>query len=230
MDQYEIVAERRERLGKGGIRRLRRAGQVPGVIYGAGKDVVPLAMNANTLKRQLENESIFSHILTVKVDGDSTQAVIRELQRDPVSTEPVHLDFLRVSATNEITMHVPLHFANEDVCVGRKAGGVISHLTLEVEIACLPKDLPEAIEVDMAALEVGDSVHLSQLIMPEGVRLTTSVEDAEHDHPVASVAEPQKLDLGEEEALEGEAALVEGAEVEGEPGAEEAPAEPSEES
>ncbi len=223
MSEFEVVAELRSETGTGPSRRYRKAGKIPAVLYGAEKEVTPLLVNANEIRKQLENEAFFSHILTVKADGRETQAVLKALQRDPATAKVAHLDFLRVSSTQEIQMNVPLHFINEDSCPGIRAGGVANHLMVDLIVSCLPKDLPEFIDVDMHAMEIGTAMHLSEIKLPEGVRLSTAIEDVAHDHPVVTVQEPQKLDLGEEPEEEAEAGELEGEVAEGE-GGEEAPA------
>jgi len=207
MNEYELQAELREGGGKGAARRLRREGMIPAVLYGAGKDAVSLKLNANAVGKQLANEAFYSHILDVKVDGEGTQAVLKALQRDPATDLVVHMDLLRVSSSQEITMHVPLHFVGEDTCPGIKAGGVANHLLVDLEISCLPKDLPEYIEVDMLHMDIGDSIHLSELKMPEGVTLLALAQDPDHDQPVVSLQHSQKFE-------EEEAALEEGEELE----------------
>lgn len=219
MSEFEVVAELREQTGTGPSRRYRKQGKIPAVLYGADKDPTPLLLDANAIGKQLAHEAFFSHILNVKVDGEDTQAVLRSLQRDPATTKVTHVDFFRVSATEEIQMNVPLHFINEDKSPGKKAGGIVSHLMVDVEISCLPKDLPEYIEVDIVNLDIGDSLHLSEIMLPAGVTLATAIEDAAHDHVIVSVEQAHELDLGEEpeEELEGEAleaAAEEGAEGE----------------
>lgn len=222
MDHFELIAVTRNDLGRGAARRLRRSGGVPAVLYGAGKDNQMLTLEESHVRKQLEFEAFFSHILTVKVDGEETQAVLKALQRDPATQRISHMDLLRVSSTQEITMHVPLHFLNEETCPGKKQGGVVNHLLVDVEVSCLPKDLPEYIEVDMGNLDVGDSLHLSEVLVPEGVQLLALV-DAEHDQPVVTVAHPQKLEEDEEEAEEGTEEGLEAA-AEGEEGGEESAA------
>ena len=208
MNEYELRAELREGGGKGATRRLRREGMIPAVLYGAGKDAVSLKLDANTIGKQLDNEAFFSHILDVKVGSEGTKAVLKALQRDPATDLVTHMDLLRVSSTQEITMHVPLHFIGEDSCPGIKAGGVANHLLVDLEISCLPKDLPEYIEADMSHMDIGDSMHLSEIKMPEGVTLLALLQDPEHDQPVVSLQHSQKF---EEEALEEGEELEEGA-------------------
>ena len=219
MNQFEVVAEPRSALGKGASRRLRRAGRIPGVLYGAGREPVSLSMEASRIGKQMENEAFFSHILAVKVDGEEAQAVVKDLQRDPATSQILHLDLQRVSSTAELHMRVPLHFINEADSPGKRHGGVISHLMVDVEIGCLPRDLPEFIEVDMSGLDVGDSLHLSDLAMPDRVRLMPLVHDPENDQSVVTVQHPQKLEVAEEdegeEFAEDEGAPAAGTEAEG---------------
>ena len=219
MNEFEVVAELRKETGTGPSRRYRKQGKIPAVLYGADKEAMALLLDANEIGKQLAQEAFFSHILSVKVDGKETQAVLRSLQRDPASSKITHVDFFRVSATEEIQMNVPLHFINEDKCPGRKVGGIVSHLMVDLEVSCLPKDLPEYIDVDIIKLDIGDSLHLSEITLPPGVALATAIEDAAHDHVIVSISQAHELDLGEEpeEELEGEglqAAAEEGAEGE----------------
>ena len=213
MAEFELNAEPREGAGKSATRQLRRKGKIPAVLYGAGKDPASIVLDANSIRKQLENEAYFSHILDVRVNGESTQVVLKDLQRDPASDQIIHMDLLRVSATQEITMNVPLHFINEETSPGKKAGGVVSHLVVDVEISCLPQDLPEYLEVDMAAMEIGDALHLSDVKVPEGVTISALAHDASHDQPVVSIQHSQKFEEEEELAVEGEGLLAEGAEV-----------------
>ncbi len=211
MNEYELRAELREAGGKGAARRLRRDGMIPAVLYGVGKDAVAIKLNADDVHKRLENEAFFSHILDVKVGGEGTQAVLKALQRDPITDRVAHMDLLRVSSTQEITMHVPLHFIDEEACPGKMAGGVINHLLVDVEVSCLPKSLPEYIEVDMSRMDIGDSLHLSELVMPEGVTLLVLAQDLEHDQPVVSIQHSQKFEEEEEALLEEGEELEEGA-------------------
>lgn len=196
-NQFEIVAETRAEAGKGASRRLRREQRVPGILYGAGKDPVQISVVLKDLMKSLENEAFYSHILTVKLDGKSEQAVLRDMQRHPVKGVPSHIDLQRVDASHKITMRVPLHFLNEAECPGVKQnGGKIHHDISEVEVQCLPKDLPEHLQVDMGALDIGQHVHLSDLKLPAGVQLVALVHG--HDLSVASVQAPKGG--GDEEA------------------------------
>ena len=203
MNEFEVVAQPRAARGTNASRRLRRSGQIPANLYGGGKDPTPLSLEENRIRKQIENEAFAAHILTVKVEDEESQAVLKSVHRDPVTDRVIHMDFQRISASSEIHMHVPLHFINEEDCPGKKAGGIVTHLLVEVEVGCLPKDLPEFIEVDMTSLEVGDSVHLSEIVVPEGVHLMVLAHNPDNDQPVVSVAHPQKLDA-EPEAEEDE--------------------------
>jgi large subunit ribosomal protein L25 len=185
---FELNAEPRNDMGKGASRRLRRAGQVPAILYGGDQQPQSLTLNHNQLLRSLEHEAFYSHILSVKVGATETRAVLRDLQRHPSKPYILHVDLLRVSATEKLRMHVPLHFMGEDIAPGVKlGGGMVMHELIEVEVECLPQNLPEFIEVDVSGLEVGDSLHLSDLKMPEGVMLVELARGEDHDLGVVSI-------------------------------------------
>ena len=193
-EDFILNAELREDQGKGASRRLRHAGKVPGVIYGAGKEAVAISVAHNELFHHLEHEAFYSHVLEIKVGKKTEKGILKDLQRHPAKPLLLHFDILRVKAGEKLKTKVPVHFTNEDTCVGVKAGGVVSHNVTELEIECLPKNLPEYIEVDLANVELGHAVHLSELQLPEGVELVNHGElDAAHDQPVASVNEPKKV-------------------------------------
>ena len=172
-NEFLLNAESRSDTGKGASRRLRRLQErVPGILYGGEAEPQMISVELRELKKALENEAFYSHILTLKIDGKDVQAVLRDLQRNPSKGMPTHADFLRVDAKHEMTMTVPLHFIGEEKAAGVKAGGVVSHVMTEVEIACLPADLPEYIEVDISKLELDEAIHLSEIALPKGVSLT----------------------------------------------------------
>ena len=205
MNEFEVVAQPRTALGTNASRRLRRSGHIPAILYGGDQVPKPLSLEESRIRKQVENEAFAAHVLTVKVEGEESQAVLKSVHRDPVTDRVIHMDFQRISASSEIHMHVPLHFINEEDCPGKRAGGIVTHLLVEVEVGCLPKDLPEYIEVDMAPLDVGDSLHLSELVLPEGVRIMTLAHNPDNDQPVVSVQHPQKLEaeaVAEDEELE----------------------------
>lgn len=202
MENFEINAKLRTDIGKGASRRLRHAGLIPAIIYGAGKDPVSLTLSHNEIVKSLNHESFYSNILTVNIDGKSEKAVLKDLQRHPYKPSILHLDLQRVSETEKLTLRVPLHFINEDNCVGvKQGGGKISRQMAEVEISCLPKDLPEFIEVDLENVKAGEILHLSDLVVPENVEL---VALAHRDLPVVSVnvARGTKQETTEEENKE----------------------------
>ena len=186
---FELKAEPRGDLGKGASRRLRRAGKVPAILYGGGQDPQPLVLNHLDVLNQLKNEAVYSHVLTLKL-GDRTESVVlRDLQRHPFKPTILHLDFLRVSADRKLRVHVPLHFINEEISRGvKQQGGVVSRALIDLEIACLPKDLPEFIEVDIANLGVGEALHLTRIPLPSGVELADKiVPGSDQDVVVVSI-------------------------------------------
>jgi large subunit ribosomal protein L25 len=177
MQQFEITAEKRADQGKGASRRLRRAGKAPGILYGGGKSPQSIAVSNNEMLLHLAHEAFYSHILTLKLDGAAERVVLKDLQRHPFKPIVLHVDLLRVDEKKKLTMRVPLHFLNESTCVGVKTGGgVISHLMTDIEVSCLPKDLPEYIAVDLGAMDIGDTLHVADLKLPDGVE---SVGDSE---------------------------------------------------
>ena len=193
-ENFEIEAVSRSDQGKGASRRLRREGMVPGIIYGGGQDPQMFATQHNELIQHLDHEAFYSHILTVKVDGKAQKVVLKDLQRHPSKPFVTHVDLLRVVAGDRIKMHVPLHFLNEATAPGVKAGGQISHTVTDVEVICEAQNLPEYIEVDMGAMNVGDIIHLTELKLPEGVALVAlshGGEPADHDSAVVSIHAPR---------------------------------------
>lgn len=184
---FELAAETRGDQGKAASRRLRRlAEKVPGIMYGANKAPTPISVGLKELNKALENEAFYSHILTIVLDGKAEKAILRDLQRHPVKNIPTHLDLQRIDENQKITMRVPLHFINEEACVGvKEQGGEIHHDLSDVEVSCLPKHLPEYLTVDMAAVTMGHAVHLSDLQLPEGVALVQLSHG--HDLAVANV-------------------------------------------
>ena len=213
--QIEISAALREDIGKGASRRLRRlASKVPGIIYGGGANPQPLTLNVNELNKVMEQEAFYSQILNVVVDGNGQQAVVRDLQRHPASDKVMHVDFLRIRADKAIQVHVPLHYLNEEDCVGvRMGGGIISHNLSDVEVSCLPADLPEFIEIDVENLDLGQSLHLTDLVLPPGVTIVALGLGEDRDTQVVGVHQPRVI---EEVEVEAEAAGAEGEEDVGE--------------
>ena len=212
-EQCVLEAETRAGRGKSAVRRLRReANRVPGVVYGGGQDTVLVEVELRLLAKAMEDQAFFSQIIQLQIDGESEQAVLRDLQRHPANERVLHFDFMRIQADKPIQISVPLRFLNEDTCVGvRLSGGNISHNLIEVEITCLPAALPASIDVDVENLDLGQALHLSDLELPEGVVIVALATSDEHDTPVVSVQAPRGgLEDEEEEALEDE--LLEGEE------------------
>ncbi|MGB5606245.1 MAG: 50S ribosomal protein L25/general stress protein Ctc [Gammaproteobacteria bacterium] len=197
---FVINAEPRADSGKGASRRLRQTGKVPAIIYGGDKDPESLTLSHNELLRNLQHEAFYSHILTVKMNGKDTRAVLRDIQRHPGKPLIMHMDLQRINESEKLKMHVPLHFLGEDTAPGIKAGGMVSHEMSEVHIECLPKDLPEYIEVDVSAFEIGDALHLSDIKVPETVTLLDLVRGEGQDLPVVSMHMKRIAEEVEEEA------------------------------
>jgi large subunit ribosomal protein L25 len=186
--EFNLVAELREDQGKGASRRLRRQGKVPAIIYGGGRPPRALVFDHNKVLHQLDQESFYSSILTIKV-GDNTQAaILKDVQRHPAKRQIMHLDMQRVVEDEKIRMHVPIHIVGEQQAPGvKQGGGSVMRLMTEVEVSCLPRDLPEYFEVDISHLELDDMLHLSDITVPEGVELTELTHGEGHDHAIVSV-------------------------------------------
>lgn len=188
--KFELNAEARTVQGTGASRRLRRAGKVPAVMYGAGKEPVMLELDHNVIYQNMKNEAFLTSILTVKLDGQTDQAILRDVQMHPFKPIIQHIDLQRVSATEKLHIAVPLHFLNQETAPGVKLqGGIVSHLLTEADVSCLPKDLPEFIEVDVGNLNIGESLHLSDIKLPEGVIFTELARG--NDLGVVTIAHPQ---------------------------------------
>ena len=196
MAEYELKAEMRNDMGKGASRRLRRqADRVPAILYGAGREPKPLSISHNELHKACENEAFFSHIVTIHAEGKSEEAILKDLQRHPAKDRIMHVDFLRIEMDQEISVEVPLHFINEENCIGvRQGGGNISHNMTSLEITCLPGDLPEFIEVDVADVDLGGSIHISELTLPQGLIIPSLKLGPDHDHVVVSVNAPKRVE------------------------------------
>ncbi|SJM96437.1 50S ribosomal protein L25/general stress protein Ctc [Crenothrix polyspora] len=184
---FEFVAESRGQSGKSAARRSRRKGNVPAVIYGGHLDPQMIVLNHNEIIKHLSHEAVYSHILDVTVDGKTEKAILKGVQRNPARFQILHLDFLRINMAEFVKVHVPLHFINESTSIGGKKGGIAAHSLVDVEVSCLPSALPEYIEVNMANLDVGASLHLSDLVMPVGVEIVALSQGPDHDLPVVSM-------------------------------------------
>jgi len=184
----ELSAEIRTAVGKSASRRMRRLeSKIPAVVYGAAEEGQNLTLNVNELSKVMQSETFYSQILNISVDGKSQQVVLRDLHRSPDTGKVLHIDFQRVRADRALNVNIPLHFINEESCIGVKiGGGLITHNLVEIEISCLPADLPESIEVDVAELDLGDSLHLSDLVIPDNVSVV-ALSSGESDKDVSVV-------------------------------------------
>lgn len=206
-EDFTLSAEVREIAGKGASRRLRRvSGRVPAIIYGDNKDPLNISVEHKELIKHLEHESFYSHIITLNIGSNSESVILKDLQRHPAKPLVVHADFQRVSKTKKININVPLHFINEDTCKGVKiGGGLISHAMTQIEVSCLASNLPEYIEVDVADLEIGQILHISDIKFPEGVESVSLSHGSDHDLPVVAVNKPKGAAEEEESSDEPEA-------------------------
>ena len=187
---HEIPAESRKDEGKGASRRLRRTDKVPAIVYGSSEPPASIQLEHNTVWLASQHEWFYSSILDLKLDGKTQKVLLRDLQRHPFKAQLMHIDFQRVDENKAIRIRVPLHFLNQEKSpAGKMAGVLISHAITDVEISCLPKDLPEFIEVDLAALALGDIVHMSDLKLPAGVEIPELRLGKEHDSAVVTAQE-----------------------------------------
>ncbi len=209
---FELVAQVRDDLGKSASRRLRRAEKVLGVVYGGGEAATSITLEQRNVVKALENEAVYSHILGLTINGKRHKVVLRDIQRHPYRAIILHMDFMRVKDTDLINMKVPVHFIGGEKCPGvLESGGIINHLMSEIEIRCQANKLPEFIQVDISELKLNDSIHVSQLHVPEGVELVMLTQG--HDLVVVSVHLPKQTKLDEEEAAEEAAAAAAAAEA-----------------
>jgi large subunit ribosomal protein L25 len=211
---FELVAEFREMQGKGASRRLRHEGKVPAILYGGHTEARTLTLSHQKLSIFLDNERFYSTILSLKVGDETQAAILKDVQRHPFKTAVMHIDFQRVEENEKIRIRIPLHFKGEAVSPGVKSqGGLVSHMRTEVEVSCLPKDLPEFIEVDLSGLSLNESIHLSELKIPDGVQL---VDLAKEDAAVVAIhspraEEPEPTAVAAPTAAEGAPAAAAGA-------------------
>ncbi|GJL76372.1 MAG TPA: 50S ribosomal protein L25/general stress protein Ctc [Nitrosomonas sp.] len=200
--KIEVSADKRTLQGKGASRRLRGSGKVPGIIYGGDSEPQSIELDHNDMFYKLKMEAFHASILTLNVEGSKEQVLLRDIQMHPYKQLVLHVDFQRVDQKKKIHMKVPLHFINAEVAPGVKtAGGIVSHVLTEVDISCLPKDLPEFITVDLIDLEAGDTLHLSDLVLPENVEISALIKG--DDQTVAAIVIPRAV-LSEEAATETE--------------------------
>lgn len=189
---FNIQATVRTDKGKGASRRLRHEDKVPAILYGGKGEPIALALDHNKVNNMADYEAFYSHILTLEFDGKKHQAILKDMQRHPYKPKLTHLDFQRVEKGHKLHTNLPLHFLNEKTAKGvKEEGGVVVHHVNDVEITVLPKDLPEYLEVDIAELSVGDTLHLTDLKLPNGVELVELTKGDDHDHAVVSITAPR---------------------------------------
>ena len=191
--EFELAAEARESYGRAGSRRLRTAGKVPAVVYGGGRPPNSVTLDHNALIHQMEHEAFYTSILTLKVGKESESVIVKDVQRHPYRHQIVHLDLQRVRADEEITLNVPVHYLNEESSVGVKTqGGLVEHLMSDVEVSCLPKDLPEFLAVDVTDVTLDQIVHLSDIKLPQGVKLVALEHGS--DHAIFAIHAPRRAE------------------------------------
>jgi large subunit ribosomal protein L25 len=199
--EHTLAVEPRDSAGRTGSRRLRREGKIPAIVYGGGKDPLPVVLDQDTLLHQMEREAFFTSILTLTIGKDSQAVVVKEVQRHPAKPQVLHLDFQRIVEDQEITLTVPIHFLGEEVAKGvKEQGGVVEHIQTDAEVSCLPRHLPEFLELDVSELELNHILHLSDIVLPEGVTLI-ALEHGQ-DQAVVAINPPRR----EEEDVTVEAA------------------------
>ena len=201
-NDFTVEAQARADIGKGASRRLRHQGFVPAIVYGSGQDPQSISLDHNKVIQHIEHEAFFSHILDLSVDGKTQKVVLKDMQRHPAKRRIMHMDFMRVSDKEAIRMHVPLHFIGEENAPGVKQGGSVSHLITDVEVNCLPSDLPEFLEVDISGLDVGESLHLTDISLPKGVELVELTHGEGHDSAIVNIHVSRAAKETEEEEAE----------------------------
>ncbi len=191
---FEFVAEARSVTGSSAVRAIRRQGKIPAVVYGGQDAPAMLVLDHNEVLKHLAHEAVYSHVLDLNIDGKAEKAVLKHIQRHPAKPQILHVDFMRVDESHKLRVHVPLHFVNEATSVGVKKGGVVTHSIVDVEVLCMPSALPEFIEVDLSGVDIGSTIHLSDLVLPAGVEIPALQHGAEHDHPVVQVVKTRAAD------------------------------------
>ena len=197
--EYILQASKRENAGSSSSKKIRRENGIPAVVYG-DKDNNNIILDANEVAKQIKDSGFYSNVIQLKIDKKTVDVILKDLQRDPQKSYITHMDFFAVDKNKAVVVNVPILFVNEDTCAGVKlGGGKLSHIQTELEVSCLPKDIPESIQIDVAELELGHSIHLSEIKMPTNVEHAVTV-DEEHDSPVVSCYEPKAEKV--EEAVE----------------------------
>ena len=199
-DLLTLEAEVRTDLGKGASRRLRHANKVPAILYGEGQDPVSLTLEHKNVYRAQQEEAFYTQVITLNIGGKPVECLIKDMQRHPFKQLVMHLDFLRIDATHKVHTNAPIHFINEELAA--KKGGIIAHHVNEIAVNCLPADLPEFIEVDLASIEVGQTLHLSDVTLPKGVSSDELAKGESHDQAVVTLNAPKGSSDEDEESEE----------------------------
>ncbi|GAA4362891.1 50S ribosomal protein L25/general stress protein Ctc [Kangiella marina] len=201
MSEFNLKAESRSDIGKGASRRLRRlADKIPAIVYGGKEDAKSITLDHDEINNMLDDEAAYSSIINLDIDGETEEVLIKDLQRHPFKLKLLHVDFKRIVRGENMEANVPLHFINEEKAPGKKDGGVMSHQLTTVEISCRPRNLPEYIEVDLGEMNIGDSIHLSEITLPEGVELVAFMHGdvEENDLTVANMVPPAVEEVEED--------------------------------
>ena len=201
--QYVLSGTKRENFGKRASKRYRRDNLVPAEIYGVSKDNQSILINSFELNNQIKDPQFYSNVIDLNVGKTKIEVILKDIQRDPQKSHITHIDFLEVDQNVKITVNVPINFINEDTCIGiKKSGGVISHIITEIEINCLPKDIPENIQVDVQELDINQSIHLTEIKLPDGVEFLSGT-DKDHDSAVVKCYQPveEVIDTAAPEAM-----------------------------
>tara|TARA_Y100000590_G_scaffold103485_1_gene117595 strand:+ start:562 stop:1293 length:732 start_codon:yes stop_codon:yes gene_type:complete len=210
-EQVSLAASERESEGKSANRNLRRSGYIPGVLYGGKDEPKKISIMEKDIVKATEIAGFATQILQISMDGKDVDVVVKEIQRHPATSRVMHADFMRVDPDSKITLVVPIRTLNDESCIGVKiSGGQVNHLINDIEISCLASNLPEQLEIDVQEMDIGDTVSLSEIKLPDGVEITILQQDEDRDQAVVSVTETREMIIEEEEELE----LVEGEEGE----------------
>lgn len=198
MSQFTLtgVVRANDQQGKGASRRLRKENLIPAIIYGGNDEPVSICVKTNELAKALSNEAFFSSIITINLDGKDQEVIIKALQRHPAKGFPLHVDFQRIVRGQAMNFHVPVHVINEEISVGKKAGGILTTLVNDIEVSCLPRNLPEAIEIDVAKLKIGESIHLSDVKLPAELTLVTH-DEADLNRTIVTMQAPTVAETAE---------------------------------
>ena len=198
MSQFTLtgVVRADDQQGKGASRRLRKENLIPAIIYGGNDEPVSICVKINELVKALSNEAFFSSVIAINLDGKDQEVIIKALQRHPAKGFPLHVDFQRIVRGQTMNFHVPVHVINEETSVGKKAGGILTTLVNDIEVNCLPRNLPEAIEIDVAKLEIGESIHLSDVKLPAELTLVTH-DEADLNRTIVTMQAPTVAETAE---------------------------------